>query len=54
MIITDGVAAGDVIVVKGNEGLSDGNKIQFPGSQNKSKAGSPMKSGKGVKWSKSG
>ena len=54
VIITDGLAAGDVIVVKGNEGLSDGNKIQFPGSQIKSKDGSPKKSDKGKKWGKSG
>ena len=40
VIITDGLAAGDVIVVKGNEGLSDGSKVQIPGSQNKNKDGS--------------
>ena len=34
-IITDGLAAGDVIVVKGNEGLSDGSKIQSSRNKNK-------------------
>ena len=54
VIITDGLDAGDIIVVRGNEGLSDGNKIQFSGSQNKNKGDSPKKPGKGKKWSKSG
>ena len=54
VIITDGLAAGEVIVVKGNEGLSDGSKVQIPGSQNKNKDGSPKKPGQAKKWSKSG
>ena len=54
VIITDGLAAGDVIVVKGNEGLSDGSKVQFPGSQNKNKNRSLKKPGQAEKWSKSG
>ena len=54
VIITDGLAAGDVIVVKGNEGLSDGSKVQIPGSQNKNKDGSPKKPGQAKKWGKSG
>ena len=54
VIITDGLAAGDVIVVKGNEALSDGSKVQIPGSQNKNKDGSPKKPGQAKKWSKSG
>ena len=54
VIITDGLAAGEVIVVKGNEGLSDGSKVQIPGSQNKNKDGSVKKSGQTKKWSKSG
>ena len=53
VIITDGLAAGDVIVVKGNEGLSDGSKVQIPGSQNKNKNSSPKKPGQTKKWSKS-
>ena len=54
VIITDGLAAGEVIVVKGNEGLSDGSKVQFPGSQNKNKDSSPKKPGQVKNWSKSG
>ena len=54
VIITDGLAAGDVIVVKGNEGLSDGSKVQFPGSQNRNKDSAPKKPGQAEKWSKSG
>jgi len=54
VIITDGLVAGDVIVVKGNEGLSDGSKVQIPGSQNKNKDGSSKKSGQAKKWGKSG
>ena len=53
VIITDGLAAGDVIVVKGNEGLSDGSKVQIPDSQSKNKNGSPKKPGQAKKWSKS-
>ena len=33
VIITDGLKAGDKVVVKGNEGLSDGSKIQLPGKR---------------------
>ena len=44
-IITEGLAKGDVIVVKGNEGLSDGNKIQLPGSGHQIKDGRPKKLG---------
>ena len=54
VIITDGLAAGEVIVVKGNEGLSDGSKVKTPGSQNKNKEGLPKKPGQAKKWSKSG
>ena len=49
VIITDGLAAGDVIVVKGNEGLSDGSKVQFSGSQNKNKNSSQKKPGQAEK-----
>lgn len=48
-IIKDGLAAGDVIVVKGNEGLSDGSKIQLPGSWNKNKNSQSKKSGQSKK-----
>ena len=53
VIITDGLAAGDVVVVKGNEGLSDGSKVQIPGSQNKNENSSSKKPGQTKKWSKS-
>ena len=53
VIITDGLAAGDVIVVKGNEGLSDGSKVQILGSQNKNKNSAPKKPGQTKKWNKS-
>ena len=33
VIITDGLKAGDKVVTKGNEGLSDGSKIQLPGKR---------------------
>ncbi len=39
VIVTDGLTEGDIVVVKGNEGLSDGSKVQLPGSQPKQQGG---------------
>lgn len=39
VIVTDGLTEGDIVVVKGNEGLSDGSKVQLPGSRPKQQSG---------------
>ena len=43
IIVTDGLKAGERVVVKGNEGLSDGSKVQLPGSRPKNQWGGKKK-----------
>ena len=49
VIITTGLSAGDIVVVKGNEGLSDGSKVQLPGRQPKGQAGGKRPNGQAGK-----
>ena len=49
VIITNGLKAGDMVVVKGNEGLSDGSKVQLPGSQPKRQGGGKRPNGQAKK-----
>lgn len=49
VIITTGLSAGDKVVVKGNEGLSDGSKVQLPGRQPKRQAGGKRPNGQAKK-----
>lgn len=49
VIVTDGLKAGDIVVIKGNEGLSDGSKVQLPGQKPKRQGGSKWQNGQGGK-----
>ena len=52
VIITAGLKAGDMVVVKGNEGLSDGSKVQLPGQQPKRQGGGNRPNGQAKKKSR--